>query len=217
MSIRLVIFDCDGVMFVSERANIAFYNEVLRRAGEPALTETAEIACHALSSAQLFEKYYGHETELLAKIREIAGSIDYDPFFPLMEPRPELRSVLAKLGESYSVAMATNRSKTVQGVLDRFDLGRYFHYAIGVLDVGRPKPHPDMLLKCAEHFSVAPHEAVYVGDQHTDAQAAEAARMPFVGIGPAGAQSRHSIDSLEELPALVEAIGGNTRPRFESG
>lgn len=207
MSIRLVIFDCDGVMFVSEQANVAFYNEVLRRAGEPALSDTAEIACHALSSAELFEKYYGHEPELLAKIREVAGSIDYGPFFPLMEPRPELRSVLAKLGDSYSVAMATNRGKTVHGVLERFDLVEYFHYAIGVLDVDRPKPHPDMLLKCANHFSVAPYEAVYVGDQHTDAQAAEAAGMPFVGIGPAAENARHSIDSLESLPALVESIG----------
>jgi HAD superfamily hydrolase (TIGR01509 family) len=207
MSIRLVIFDCDGVMFRSEQANVAFYNEVLRRAGEPALNDTAEIACHALSSAQLFEKYYGHEPELLAKIREIAGSIDYDPFFPLMEPRPELRSVLERLGDLYSVAMATNRGKTVHGVLDRFDLREYFHYAIGVLDVDRPKPHPDMLLKCAEYFSVAPDESVYVGDQHTDAEAADAASMPFVGIGPAGANARHSIESLEELPALIEEIG----------
>ena len=62
------------------------------------------------------------------------------------------------------------------------------------------RQHRDRPALCAD-------EAVYVGDQHTDAQAAEAAKMPFVGIGPAGATARHSIETLEDLPALVEAIG----------
>jgi HAD superfamily hydrolase (TIGR01509 family) len=206
MSVRLVIFDCDGVMFSSEGANIAFYNEVLRRADEPALTDIAEVACHALSSAQLFEKYYSHEPALLAKIREVARSIDYGPFFPMMQPRPELRDVLTSLVESYRVAMATNRGKTVHGVLDHFDLHEFFDYAVGVLDVERPKPCPDMLLKCAEHFSISPAESVYVGDQHSDAQAAAAAGMAFVGIGSISSDSEHSIETLEELPALIETF-----------
>jgi len=206
MPVRLVIFDCDGVMFSSENANIAFYNEVLRLAEEPALTDTAELACHALSSAQLFEKYYGHKPALLAKIRAVAGSIDYGPFFPLMEPRPELRDVLAELGSRYHVAMATNRGKTVHEVLDRFDLRAFFDYAIGVLDVEHPKPSPDMLLKCAEYFSVPPSESVYVGDQHTDEAAAQAAGMPFVGIGAVSSQSQRSIETLLELPALIAAL-----------
>ena len=42
----------------------------------------------------------------------------------------------------------------------------------GALDVPRPKPHPDMLEKCLEHFRTIPTAAVYVGDSETDHQAA---------------------------------------------
>ena len=34
MGLMLVIFDCDGVLFRSEQANVAFYNEVLRQVGQ---------------------------------------------------------------------------------------------------------------------------------------------------------------------------------------
>ena len=56
VAIRLVIFDCDGVLFHSDRANVAFYNAVLREAGEPPLEPDAEIAAHALASSELYKK-----------------------------------------------------------------------------------------------------------------------------------------------------------------
>ena len=97
MPVRLVMFDCDGVLFTSDAANVAFYNEVLRLVGEPPLDDDGEVACHALASAQLFEKHYGDRPELLARIKETAHSLDYGPFYELMEPRTGLHEVLAKL------------------------------------------------------------------------------------------------------------------------
>lgn len=41
------------------------------------------------------------------------------------------------------------------------------------------KPRPGMLLRLLEHFRVAPHEAIFVGDTEADRQAAEAAGMHF--------------------------------------
>lgn len=208
-TVKLVIFDCDGVLFRSEAANIGFYNEVLRRVGEPPLDDHGEVAAHALASAQLFEKYYGDRPRTLSRIREVASTIDYAPFYPLMEPREHLRDVLAALRSDYRLAMATNRGKTVHGVLEYFDLGEYFDLAVGVLDVDRPKPHPDMLIRCAEHFGVTTAESVYVGDQPTDLAAARSAGMPFVGIGSVAADADRSIGCLSEIPRL---LCGEPRP-----
>jgi len=206
MSVELVIFDCDGVLFQSEAANIAFYNAVLQQAGEPPLSDTGEAACHALASAQLFEKYYGDRPPLLAKIREIAHAVDYRPFFPLMTPRDDLYDVLARLTQRYKVAMATNRGKTVEELLDHFDLRRFFDLAVGVYDVDRPKPHPDMLLKCLRHFSVGEDRAVYVGDQETDRQSAEAAGVAFVAMGPVVADAHLRVTELTELELLIAEL-----------
>ncbi len=203
MSVRLVIFDCDGVLFHSEAANIGFYNAVFEAAGEPQLGNAAEAACHALASTQLFEKYFGDRPETLARVKAAAQSTNYAPFFPLMKPRDRLYDVLGELGRSYKVAMATNRGKTVHEVLAFFELTDFFELAVGVFDVDRPKPHPDMLLKCLEHFGVSAAEAVYVGDQETDRQSAESAGLRFVAIGDAIADPEHHIGALSELEPLI--------------
>jgi HAD superfamily hydrolase (TIGR01509 family) len=201
--VELVIFDCDGVLFRSEQANVAFYNEVLRIAGEPPLDDGGEVACHALSSAQLFEKYYGHRPELLARLRATAKNLNYGPFYPLMQPREGMREILEELRRCYKTAMATNRGQTVRGVLDYFQLTPLFDVAVGVLDVERPKPHPDMLLKCVEHFGLPPAAAVYVGDQPGDAASAIAAGTGFVCLGEAVVEAEHRISELAELLPLI--------------
>ncbi|RMF23423.1 MAG: HAD family hydrolase [Deltaproteobacteria bacterium] len=206
MPVKLVIFDCDGVLFESEQANIAFYNAVLERAGEPPLPVDGEAACHALSSAQLFEKYYGDRPALLARIREIAQSIDYGPFYPLMKPRPGLREVLEQLRRHCKTALATNRGKTVSGVLEYFGISDLFDLAVGVLDVERPKPHPDLLVRCLEAFDVAPPDALYVGDQEIDERSARAAGVRFVAMGPAAPDGDARIERIEELLDLVAGL-----------
>ena len=206
MAIELVIFDCDGVLFDSEAANIGFYSEVLRRAGVPALTLQEQTECHALSSAQLFARRFADQPDVLASVRQVAQSTDYTPFYELMQPRSQVYEMLRQLRTRYRTAMATNRGLTVHGVLERFSLADLFDYAVGVLDVARPKPHPDMLLACLERFSVQPGAAVYVGDQPTDAEAALAAGLHFIGMPPVGQTCACSIASLQELPAAVAAL-----------
>lgn len=206
MAIELVVFDCDGVLFRSENANIAFYNEVLSLAGEPPLDDWGLAACHALSSAQLFERYYADRPQRLQRLRVIAQELDYSPFYELMEPHPRLRSLLEELRRSYRTAMATNRGKTTKGVLEYFELSEFFDFAVGALDVARPKPHPDMLLKCIEHFGVTADAAVYVGDQVSDAECARSAGLRFVGMGPTLPHEEWRIESLEELERIIRRL-----------
>jgi HAD superfamily hydrolase (TIGR01509 family) len=207
LPVRLVIFDCDGVLFDSEPANLAFYREVLRVAGAPPVPESTEAAYHSLASSQLFEKLFAGDPVMLARVKEVARSTDYAPFFPLMQPKPRLRETLALLRERYRVAMATNRGQTTQGVVDHFTLRDLFDLAVGVLDVARPKPHPDMLALCLERFDVPAREAVYVGDQATDLEAAEAAGIHFIGMGPMCGRVARSAQRFEEIPGIVAQIG----------
>lgn len=206
MAKRLVIFDCDGVLFRSERANVAFYNEVLRRLGEPAMDVPGEAACHALASSQLFESLFADRPDLADRARSIAQALDYGPYYALMLPQEDLYDVLASLRADYRLAMATNRGKTAAEVVRRFALDRFVELTVGVLDVARPKPHPDMLERCLSHFGLEPEAALYVGDQQIDADAALAARVSFVAVGATVKSPESRIDSLRDLLRLIPEL-----------
>jgi phosphoglycolate phosphatase len=205
--LSLVIFDCDGVLFDSAPANVAYYNAVLERMGRPGLNEEWGRRAHFLSSFQLYDAMFGAESELAEAARRAASDVDYSPFFRLMRPMPDLERVLTLLKRHYRLAMATNRGGTVSGVVHRFGLDNFIELTVGALDVPRPKPHPDMIEKCLEHFRVQPPAAVYVGDSETDHQAALAAGVHFIGVGGA-TPAEHRVPDLRELPALLERLAG---------
>ena len=183
MTVSAIIFDCDGVLFDSWPANLAYYNAILAELGLPALSPDWEHRAHVLASSQLFEMMFGGDASLLRRAREVARGVDYGPFYELMRPAPSMEEVLAVLKSSYRLAMATNRGATVAGVVRRFGLERYLELSIGVLDVPRPKPWPDMIEKCVSRLGVQPERTLYVGDAESDLQAACAAGVHFVAVG----------------------------------
>jgi phosphoglycolate phosphatase len=178
----------------------------MRRLGEPAMDGYGEAASHALASAQLFERLFAGRPELLERARAVAQALDYGPYYALMIPQDGLYDVLERIRSRYRVAMATNRGKTAVEVVRRFALHPYIELTVGALDVPRPKPHPDMLQRCVAHFGLAPDEALYVGDQQIDADAASAARLSFVAVGEAIESAEHRIAMLGELVELLPRL-----------
>jgi len=201
----LVIFDCDGVLFDSAPANIAYYNAVLERLGHPPMTLEWSQRAHFLSSHQLYEAMFGAGSALDEEARRVGREVPYAPFYRLMRPMPELERVLTALRAHYRLAMATNRGGTTQGVIQQFGLDRFFELAVGAHDVERAKPHPDMIVKCLEHFRVPPTAAAYVGDSETDHQAALAAGVHFIAYG-AAPPGEHRVAHLAELPPLLATL-----------
>jgi phosphoglycolate phosphatase len=201
-TVRAIIFDCDGVLFDSWRANVEYYNAVLAALGRPPLDPEGERLAHALSSPQLFERLFAGAPALVEQARARARDLDYGPFYRWMQPAPGLYQLLTELKAHYHLAMATNRGVTVAGVVRYFDLAPLLDIAVGIYDVPRPKPFPDMIEKCVQHFGIAPHEAVYVGDSLSDLEAARAAGTRFIAVGDLpGAPV--CIEQLGELPAVL--------------
>lgn len=176
-----IIFDCDGVLFESKNANLAYYNEILSAFDVPPVTmeqqERAHI-CHTAATPQVFAALLGPERAQLA-IKMVAG-IDYKKFIPFMTPEPQLHEVIATLAERYPLAVATNRGTSMMEILAHFNLDGYFKVVITSRDVARPKPFPDMLHLAANRLGLGEDELLFVGDSELDAAAATAAGMPFI-------------------------------------
>jgi HAD superfamily hydrolase (TIGR01509 family) len=179
---RGVVFDCDGVLFESRKANLAYYNTIFEACGFPLVGEDEPDkvhVCHTAATPQVFATLLSPKQSQQALI--VARSIDYRQFLPLMVPEPDLLEVLQALHENHSLAVATNRGHGVKELLTFFGLDDYFVTVVSSADVKRPKPHPDMLLLAAKRLGFEPPELLFVGDSELDCQAAGEAGMPFVG------------------------------------
>lgn len=205
--LELIIFDADGVLFDSTESNTAYYNEIFRRIGEPPMSPAEEHAGVFMSAPQVFQLRAAGDMERIARMREIARTLDAEPFFNLLRPYPQLRSFLLQMKRAYRVALATNRSATIPAIIDYLGLAGVFDAVASARDKVKPKPAPDIIELCLARAEVKPEGAVYVGDSETDRIAAEAACTKFIGVGRR-VDHQHRIDSLAELPLALERLSG---------
>lgn len=201
-----VIFDCDGVLFDSWGANVAYYNAIRSALGLGPMDASWEAAAHVLAGSQVIDRMFADDPELLTRAREIGRTLDYGPFYPMMRPAAGLFEVLAALRADHRLGMATNRGHTVPGVMAHFGLGTFLESSVGISDVARPKPHPDVIEECLAQLGVVPEAALYVGDAPSDLLAAQAAGVAFVAVGDAP-WSTARLATLAELPAFVSRLG----------
>jgi phosphoglycolate phosphatase-like HAD superfamily hydrolase len=199
----LVIFDADGVLFDSVESNIAYYNAIFARMGESPLSPEEERAGVFMAAMQVFATRAGRDETRLARMREIARSIDFAPFFAMLRPPFALRPWMLELKHRYRVALATNRSSTTAGLIEHLGLAGIFDAVASAHDKVRPKPAPDIVLLCLERAGVEPARAVYVGDSPSDAEAAAEAGAHFLGVGERVAEHPRCVATLAEVPAAL--------------
>ena len=122
---------------------------------------------------------------------------------PIRSMREPEVTLLIILKPQFKTAIATNRSDTINRLLDAFDLDGYFDLIVTASDVERPKPHPDALLKILEHFKLPPSQVIYIGDSRLDELAAKAAGMPLVAYRNTELSAAYHINNLNELEGLL--------------
>jgi HAD superfamily hydrolase (TIGR01509 family) len=200
--VKVVAFDCDGVMFDTAEANRAYYNHILAHFGRPAMDEDQLHFVHSHTLHQSLEHLFQDEAERREALAFRDG-IDYGRFLRYLTIEPTLIGLLDWMRQRFKTAIATNRTDTMDRLLQAYGLSERFDLVVTSLDVKRPKPAPDPLLKILAHFGAAPHQALFVGDSAIDEATARAAGVWFVAFrNPALAADRH-IRSLKELEAIL--------------
>lgn len=201
--VKLVAFDCDGVLFDTAEANRMYYSDILQHFGRPAVTDEQFRFVHMHTVAESMA-YLFAEDDLLAAAHAFRKTMDYRKYLRYHTVEPQLVSLLQKLRPQIKTAIATNRTDTMQKLLAEFDLTDYFDLVVTSRDVQHPKPHPEALLIILDHFGLTPQQAVYIGDSPVDEQAARAAEIPLVAYRNRALTAQYYIDSLAELEELLE-------------
>ncbi len=201
--IKVLILDCDGVMFDSKEANRAFYDEFLKSLGQKEMDEEELEFVHASTGPEALAYLLKKRGLDPSNLRE--GNISYDQFIPLMKPEPNLYELLKRLPPAIKRSVLTNRTTTIEAVLKHFGLIEYFDLVVSAKDVKRPKPYPDGLIKILQHFSIEPPEALFVGDTLRDAEASFNANIPFVAYKNPSLPAQYHINDLLDILDIIQS------------
>jgi len=150
-AIRAVIFDCDGVIVDSRKANAYLYNQFLSHFNKGTLSEEQidYVHCHTLQESL---EYLLVDDRLIEEAKRLWQEMDYGPLIDLLALEPGLIECLEKLTARYRTAIATSRTRTMKQLLQRFGLEPYFDMVVTSLDVRHPKPHPESLNISRSHL-----------------------------------------------------------------
>jgi phosphoglycolate phosphatase len=201
-NIKIVAFDCDGVMFDTAEANRTYYNRILNHFNLPPLNNEQFAYTH-MHTVDASLDYILTDRTIREKADEVRKTLNYSSLIPYMKIEPGLIPLLRKLRPKYNTAIATNRSDTMDRVIQEHSLDGYFDLVICARDVERPKPFPDPLIKIMDHFSAAPDETIYIGDSELDEQAAKAANIPFIAYDNPSLSADIHIKELSEIEVLL--------------
>jgi HAD superfamily hydrolase (TIGR01509 family) len=199
---RLIVLDCDGVLFDSLEANRAYYNAILERAGRPPLKEEDLKFVHMHSVDECLRYLANGDIDLYEQLKEIGRSLPYSQFFSYLKPEPGLYDFLSWAKERFYVALCTNRTTSTIPLLKHFNLLEFFHLIRTALEY--PKHDPRALSTILEAFKVKPKETLYVGDSEVDAKLCQAVGVPLIAYKNKSLPAIHCVNDFWELLTFLQ-------------
>ncbi|MBC3304113.1 HAD-IA family hydrolase [Pseudomonas sp. SWRI18] len=183
---KLVIFDCDGVLVQSEEITLSVLIAMLNTQGNTVLDATRfiehfrgrKIADCLREAEQLLNVRLGNDFEQHFRKRALAAlTLDLKATDGIVE-------VLQALTVPYCVASSAPREK-IEHCLRQVGLLSYFEGRIfSCYELGSWKPDPLVFLTACDHYNVDISEALVIEDSVTGIQAAIAANIRVLGLGP---------------------------------
>ena len=200
--LKLIVFDCDGVMFDSKESNVRYYNDLLNLFGHPPMDPGEEVYSHMATVdgalKHIFRNYPQKRTEIKDAARE---KLHYPDYLRYLSLEPDLPEFLDLAQKRYTLAISTNRSDSIQPLLKKYDLGHYFSKVMTALNT-KPKPAPDGLLEILQELKCLPEEAIFLGDSDTDRLQAEACNVNLIAFKSPALQAKWHVSSFMELLQL---------------
>jgi HAD superfamily hydrolase (TIGR01549 family) len=138
----------------------------------------------------------------LDKVNAYRSGLDYTPYLRFMTMEPDLIDFLQAIKPRYRTAISTNRTDTMEIILDTFKLRPWFDMVVTATTAPRPKPAPDGLLQILDHFRVTPQESIYIGDSIIDQEHCQGAGVDLIAFRNSGLDARYWVDSFTDILQL---------------
>jgi phosphoglycolate phosphatase len=202
-----VIYDCDGVMFDSLDQNKRLYNHIALSMGRAPLNDAEALFCHAHTLNESIKHIFGGNETLEEKARAFWKSdINFMDFIVYLKMEPNLIETLKTLKDrGIKTAISTNRTTTMEYIMEKFDLSRYFDMVVTALpkDVKNPKPHPESVEKILNALNAEGGRVLYVGDSEVDWKTARSSGVTFIAYKNPDLEADGFIDDHLDLLAFL--------------
>lgn len=198
--LKLIVFDCDGVMFSSRESNRAYYNHILHVFGCPPM-DAAELEyahIHNVNNS-IRHIFRNHPQIAIDTVNAYRQGIDYTPYLQYMKMEPDLPTFLQAIKPHYHTAISTNRTDTMDSILDTFALRSWFDMVVTASTAPRPKPAPDGLRMILDRFQVEPQETIYIGDSVIDQEHCAGVGVDLIAFRNSKLEARYWVDSFLDI------------------
>ena len=203
-SIKLAIFDCDGVLFDSREANRHYYNGVLQRLGLSGMDEQQLDYCHMHTASESLKfLLQGQPQHVLSEAEQVISALDYASFLKYMTMEPGVVDTVNAIRKHIPAAISTNRSTTMPLLSSMYGLEELFDRIVCALDVKKPKPDPEGVFMILDFFNVNPSSAVYIGDTNVDQEVAQRAGVNFIAYKNSRLEALFHVEHFSALKEII--------------
>lgn len=177
--IAAVIFDMDGVLIDAKEWHYEALNRALRLFGHEISRYEHLSSYDGLPTRRKLEmltRQHGLPAGLHGFINDLKQQYTMEIVYARCKPTFTHEYALARLkGEGYRLALASNSvRRTVEVMMERADLARYFDLMLSNEDVDRPKPDPEIYAKAISGLGLEPRRCLVLEDNAHGIQAARA-------------------------------------------
>lgn len=177
---KAVIFDMDGVLIDSEPLKFQAYQKVFANEfGVQIEDDPGRLGKHEPVVMDMYLKKHnlsGNVPKLIENKRRIYYEMLKDKNTELTGGAEELLERLKKSGFILGLATSSDK-KSMDIILDRWGLRRYFEAVLSQEDVEHKKPAPDIYLKAALLLNTNPADCMVIEDTNVGIEAASRAGM----------------------------------------
>jgi HAD superfamily hydrolase (TIGR01509 family) len=180
-NIKLIIFDCDGVLIDSEIISARVLVEKLRIMGIDIDVDYVQkhfLGCSFESVGEKISRNFSVDLPLVFEA-DYRGAL-LEQFRRELQATQGVKEFLSTLNLAYCLATSSSPERTKEA-LRITDLSHYFAEKIFTAeDVESGKPAPDLFLYAAKKMAVAPTECLVIEDSLAGVTAAMAAGMSVI-------------------------------------
>ena len=201
--LKLVVFDCDGVMFDSREANRTYYNRILSQFSCAPMDEEEVNYVHIHNVLDSIQHIFRQQHQVkMEEVDQYRQELNYAPFLQHMTIAPDLKEFLETISPQYHRAISTNRTNTMDMVLDLFELRSYFEIVMTASNAPRPKPAPDALHIILDHFALKVDEAIFIGDSTVDQEHAASVGMELIAFKNPDLTANYHVSNFTKILEL---------------